>query len=164
LDLEELPTSKLLALFAGVMRELRTRGVVRTKNNPVADIAEWLAAKCLDLTLVGNSAKGHDAEAKDGTRYQVKSRRLTPDNPSTQLGVLRHLDQKHFEYVLAFYFDEDFGITRVLRIGHDCVCRHAVWSKAQSGHILHAKKAVLSDPSCEDLTELFRGVSLPGGN
>ncbi|MBA3421346.1 MAG: hypothetical protein H0U12_05560, partial [Thermoleophilaceae bacterium] len=35
---------ELLALWAGSLRELRDRGVVRTFNNPIGDIAEELVA------------------------------------------------------------------------------------------------------------------------
>ena len=44
LELENLSTRQLLALWAESLRELRDRGVVRTFNNPIGDIAEALVA------------------------------------------------------------------------------------------------------------------------
>ena len=36
---------ELLKCFADVLDELKERGVVRTRNNPVSDYAEWLEAQ-----------------------------------------------------------------------------------------------------------------------
>ena len=154
-------TSDLLLTYSGVMRELRRRGVLRSNNNPVSDIAEWLAAKAFDLTLAVKSEKTFDAVASDGTRYQIKSRRLTPENDSTQLGVVRHLDARGFDYLLALYFDEDFILASAYRIPHEAVCEHSLWSEAQKGHVLHAKDALVRDPRCENVLDRFEGLSLP---
>ena len=43
-DLEVLSVRELLALWASALRELRERGVIRTFNNPIGDIAEELVA------------------------------------------------------------------------------------------------------------------------
>jgi len=43
-DLSKLTVRELLALWAASLRELRDRRVVRTFNNPIADIAEELVA------------------------------------------------------------------------------------------------------------------------
>ena len=66
---------------------VKRRGVVRTKNNPVGDYAEWLVTTTFGLALAGKSSAGFDATDDDGTTYQIKARRVTPDNPSRQLGA-----------------------------------------------------------------------------
>src|SRR5712671_1175595 len=76
-ELGGLSTSNLLQLSAGVIDELRRRGVIRTTNNPVADYAELLAARAFGLVLAGRSEAGYDATDAAGNRYQVKARRLT---------------------------------------------------------------------------------------
>ena len=76
-------------VWARAMRELRNRDLIRSWNNPVADFAERLAAKELGLTLAPPVAQGYDATDTAGVRYQIKSRRLTPENKSRQLGVIR---------------------------------------------------------------------------
>lgn len=45
MDLETRPTRELLRLWAAILRELRRRGIVRTANNPIGDIAEALVAR-----------------------------------------------------------------------------------------------------------------------
>ena len=53
--------AELLAGYAGILAELRRRGVVRTNNAPVGDYAEWLAARALGGEIVANaSEKSYD--------------------------------------------------------------------------------------------------------
>lgn len=77
--------SDLLKYFTDVLDELKQRGVVRTRNTPVADYAEWLVAQSLGLSLERNSRAGYDAMNAKKERFQIKSRRLDPSNKSRQL-------------------------------------------------------------------------------
>ena len=70
--LPDMTETELLQLQASVIDELKARGVVRTKNNPLGDYTEWLVAKALGLELATNSAAGYDATDADGVRYQIK--------------------------------------------------------------------------------------------
>jgi hypothetical protein len=159
----EISTRALLKQYGDVLRELRSRVVVRSYNNPAADIAEWIGAQAFALTLQAASAKGYDATDAAGRRYQIKSRRITSGNPSTQLGVVRDLADNQFEYLLAVYFEEDFQVRAAYLVEHGAVVDHALFSKAQKGHILHAKSALLSDPRCRDVTVECRAISHADG-
>ena len=90
--LAEARPEALLALYATILDELRDRGIVRSTNNPVGDYAEYLVATALGLRLADNATSGFDAIGPDDLLYQVKARRLTPRNPSRQLGFIRGLD------------------------------------------------------------------------
>ncbi|GAI05452.1 unnamed protein product [marine sediment metagenome] len=79
---EMLTVSELLRCFANILDELKERKVVRTRNNPVADYAEWLVTQQLGLSLERSSKRGYDAIDQNGKRYQIKSRRLDPTNES----------------------------------------------------------------------------------
>jgi hypothetical protein len=65
--------SKLLILFGDLLDELKKRGVVKTRNNPVADYAEWVAAKALNLKLQESSNKSFDAIDDRKIKYQIKA-------------------------------------------------------------------------------------------
>lgn len=158
--ISKLTNVELLETYAAVMRELQKRGAIRSTNNPVSDIAESLCARALGLTLSPKSEMGCDATDSDGTRFQIKSRRVTPHNSSTRLGALRDIDAKHFDFLVALYFDESFRLTAAYKMSHATVRRHVLWSKAQNAHILHAKKAVTTDPECEDILSRFDGVQI----
>jgi hypothetical protein len=159
-SLTELTSVDLLAMYADIMRELRQRGIVRSANNPVADLAELLASRAFGLKLQKNSTAGSDGVAPDGTRYQVKGRRRTPENRSTQLSTIRNLGSDAFDYVLAVLFDEHFGVERALRIPREAVQQYARYSSHVNGHILRLVGPVLDDQRTEDVTARIRAVRL----
>ena len=93
--------SELLATYSELMEELRQRKVIRTSNNPVADYAEKVAIESLNLSAVNKEQKGFDAVDSQGRKYQIKGRRLTRHNASRQLGVIRNLNQRLFDYLIV---------------------------------------------------------------
>ena len=94
--MDEIHTTELLRNLGDILAELRRRGICRSENLPTGDLAEYLACKALGLSLAEKSAKGFDATDLDGLRYQVKGRRITQWNPSTQLSAIRELDASPF--------------------------------------------------------------------
>lgn len=155
-DLLKSSTSDLLKAYAAILRELRARGVVRSTNNPVADLAEKLAEHAFGLSLACGSNKGYDGMCAEGKRWQVKGRRLTPENQKTGLSVIRNLSEQRFDYVLAIYFEEDFSVKTAYRIDHAAVVAHASYSKQQGGCVLSLKQALLADSRCVDVTQIVR--------
>ena len=99
-DIARVTAAQLLALHASVAEELRRRGITRSSNNPTGDFAEYLFCKAFPWTQAGNSNAHLDAVGPDGTRYQIKGRRMTRHNKSRQLSAIRNLDGSHFD-VLA---------------------------------------------------------------
>ncbi len=158
LDLTRLTDRGLLAVYSRVMRELRNRGSIQSSNNPVADVAERLAARAFTLRLAPKSEKGFDASDSRGVRYQVKGRRLTPENQSTELSIVRNLDEVRFDYLLAIYFDEFWGIHKSIRLTHAAFSRHASYSSHRNGHRFTMTSAVLLDPECDDVTSIIQAV------
>lgn len=124
-ELDELLTrasdDEVAKAWARIMRELRNRDLVRTANTPVGDYAERICCERLGLQRMGFSEKSVDAIGADGTRYQIKARRLTPENPSRQLGALRDLDKDPFDILLAVYFDENLELQEIWSIPHAVV-------------------------------------------
>jgi hypothetical protein len=154
-DPKAFSTPDLLRHFADIMDELKQRGVVRTRNNPVGDYAEWLVAQRLDLSLERNSKSGYDATNTSGERFQIKSRRLDPSNNSRQLSVIRNLDAGEFDYLIGILFDRDFTVNKAYKVPHGIIAKYARFSKHQNGHILHLRGDILRDPCVEDITHVF---------
>lgn len=155
LGLPNLSQSELLMAFAAVVSELGERGISRTKNNPVADYAEWLVASRMELDLSANSRLGFDAIGNDGAKYQIKSRRLTEDNRSTQLGVIRNLDSRPFDFLIAVIFEADFSVLHAARIPVEVVREISRYSEHQNGHILHVRPAIFKDTRVVDVARLL---------
>lgn len=155
-SLNNLSIKQLLHQFADILDELKIRRVVRTRNNPVADYAEWLAARALELTLERNSKLGYDAQNKKGERFQIKGRRLDAINKSHLLSVIRNLAAQEFDYLIGILFDRDFVVMEAYRIPHQLLGKYARYSEHQNGHILHLKGPILQNPMVEDLTRIFK--------
>jgi hypothetical protein len=152
-NLKKLEDDDLLKLYDNLMEELRQRNIIRSSNNPVSDYAEKLVCEKLNLTIQEKSSKGCDAiDGKNGTRYQIKARRVTKHNKSRQLGVIRNIDQKLFEYLIAVIFDESFKPIEIWRIPRETIPKYARYSKHQHGHILILSGKVLKDKTA---TRLF---------
>jgi hypothetical protein len=143
--LSELSEIDLLKLHASIIKELKYRKVVRTQNNPVGDYTEWLISNTLNLKLTKNSKAGYDGIDKKGTKYQIKGRRITPDNLSRQLSAIRNLDQNKFDFLIGVIFDENYGVINAIQIPYAVVVEYATYRKHVNGHILHVRGKVLND-------------------
>jgi hypothetical protein len=77
IDLSEMPTRQVLALWAQTLRELRDREVVRTFNNPIGDIAEALVALHYGGGRASFSQPSWDVWTASGELLQVKALRRT---------------------------------------------------------------------------------------
>ena len=72
-DWSRLSVRDLLRLEAGVVTELRRRGLVRTNNKALGDIGEQVVLNARGGVLEPNSTKSHDITTADGRRIQVKA-------------------------------------------------------------------------------------------
>ena len=73
IDVRSLTARQLLHLSAQVITELKSRGLVRSRNAPAGDLAEYLVAKAFHGELAAPSVKSWDVSAGD-RKLQVKSR------------------------------------------------------------------------------------------
>ncbi len=151
--LASLSNLELLSLHSKILTVLRSREVIRTKNNPVGDYAEWLVSKALGMTLLSNSSAGADAIDADGMKVQIKARRVTPDNPSRQLSALRNYEAADFDYLIAVIFDENYNILDSYKIPHEVIRDYARHSNHVNAHIINLKGAILTDPRVMSIKE-----------
>jgi hypothetical protein len=138
-------------MFHLILEEPRRRELVRSSNNPMADLSELIAAKALGIQLVGKSSAGHDAMNPAGLRYQVKGRRLTVHNPSRQLSF--GLEAKLFDFVMGVLFSSDFRVARACVIPFEVVRRWAALVAKLVGHRFLLRDEVSSEPIVRDITK-----------
>lgn len=112
-DLEHLPVRELLRLWAGALRELRRRGVVRTYNSPIGDIAEELVAVHYGGERGGFSQKTWDVRVGEEL-LQVKAIRQTTPTLSGSLSPIRSEDG--YDAVVVVVFTDDLRVDRAVRI------------------------------------------------
>jgi hypothetical protein len=152
-DLESLADIDLLVLQAKILKVLKERGTTRSTNNPVADYAEGLVAKALGLELVSQSNRGYDAtDRRTGERYEIKSRRITSHNKSTQLGALRNLDKEPFDFLVALIFHEDFSVAYAAKIPRLVVIERSKYIAHTNSHKCMLPRSIFKDARVEDIT------------
>lgn len=160
-DLRPLTPDQLFGLYAELLEELARRGIVRSANNPVADYGEYLVARALALRLTDKSTTGHDAVAPDGTRYEVKSRRVTAANGSRQLGIIRNLEHRHFDFLAGVLFAADFSVLRACLIPIATLSAGGVATRDghQNGWTVHLRDGVWARHEVRDITAALRAAA-----
>ncbi len=118
LDLSTMSVRELLGLWAGSLRELHTRGIVRTFNSPIGDIAEELVALHYGGTRGGFSQKTWDVQVGDEF-LPVKALRRTNGRAGGNLSPIR--SDGGYTAVVAVIFTEDLRVDSALRIPREVV-------------------------------------------
>jgi hypothetical protein len=142
---------ELLALWASVMAELNERGVIRSDNNPIGDYCEFLVAAHYEVEPEAGSTKGFDVRTPDGTRLQVKGRRLRPDGKMPPIySAIRNLDpdgEAPFDFVIALHLNRNFTVHEAWQISLDAVRRHASYRQHTNSWALKTvRSTMLDDP------------------
>jgi len=83
-DPRTMTVRELLAAYVSIIDELLSRGLVRTRNPPLGDIAEHIVWKAYGGQLAANSAKSYDIIDAAGRRVQVKARAIGLGDSRTQ--------------------------------------------------------------------------------
>ena len=84
---------QLFELHSKIEVELHRQEITRTANNPTGDLAEYLFRTAYKWEPANNSQTGYDAVGRDGSRYQIKGRRIT-QNKSRQMSAIRGLKEE----------------------------------------------------------------------
>jgi hypothetical protein len=129
------------------MRELAARDVIRTNNNPLGDIAELVVASYFGGERGSFSQAGWDVITPAGEKVQVKSLREVPGKKRTNFSPISDPD---YDFVVLVIFDEDFRVTRALRLDRDLVEQmFATNSKGQ--RIIRWSKRLVGNPEVRPL-------------
>jgi hypothetical protein len=154
MDLETLSGIELLQLYARTLDTLKRKGITRSTNNPVADYAEAIVAKGLGPDLTAKSNAGYDAiHPETGMKYEIKARRPTKTNKSTQMSAIRNLDKAHFDYLVAVIFAEDFSVDYAALIPIESVRRLASYVAHTNSHKLMVPRSIFTNPGVENVTK-----------
>ncbi len=155
MNIPRLSNDELLQTFAAIIEELRSRGISRSNNNPAADYTEWLVCARLNLERQANSNAGYDAIAEDGTRFEIKARRITPHNPSLQLSAIRELKAKRFDYLIGVIYEIDFSIRYAAKIPHEVIASNSRHTDYTNSSIFILSPNILELPEVNDITSVL---------
>lgn len=157
-DLSTLSELGLFSLYRAILRELKSRNVIRTENAPVGDYAEYLVAAALGGRLARNSEKSWDVLCGKGERVQVKARVVTvPATPGQlQLSPFRSFD---FDAaVIVLLSDTDYAVSRASKVPRHVVESFATYREHVNGKVLFAREDVMGHPDATDLTAALRAA------
>ena len=149
---------EILSLFAELIEELGRRGLTRSKNNPVADYAEHLVCKAFSLTSAEKSTKGYDATDGTGKKYEIKARRKSARSNPTRFSAIRDIQHRHFDFLVAILFSQDFTVMRAALIPYDCVIGLTFRQEHVNGWILPIRDNVWSADGVVDVTARLRRI------
>lgn len=141
MDYSEFSAQALMQNHASILLELKQRGIIRTANNPVGDLAEYLFCKAFDWQQEGNSKSGYDALDAEKCRYQIKSRRIHQANKSSQLSAMRNLDQQPFDMLAVIIFEENYMIRQAAIAPYRLVFDASSYRSHVNGWLFHARDA-----------------------
>ena len=156
IELKDMTEKELMLYNYKIINELKSRKIIRTKNNPIADYCEWLVSEKFGWKLEKSSNAGFDAYDSNGFRVQIKCRTLEKGKGTRQLGIIRNLDSDTFDYLIALLFDEDIEVVNGYKISKDLIKQYSKLSKHQNGLILYLKGGLLLDERIENITQRFK--------
>ena len=157
----------MFELHAKIEDELLEREIIRTRNNPTGDLAEYLFRKAFPKWKPAeNSQKGFDAigPAPDKLRYQIKGRRIAERNGSRQLSAIRNLEERHFDFLAGLLFNKDYSVYKAALIPHSVLLglkrerKHISFQEHTNGHVFLLVEDIWEDPRVKDVTEKLRAV------
>lgn len=120
-ELSSLTDKELIDLYPSILKELKSRGIIRT-NNLIGELGEYLAAnayqknpKLPNLQLNLKSTKNIDATSQKGERYAIKA---TSGNGT---GVFASLPTEedgkvYFEYLVLVCFKKDYTLESIYEL------------------------------------------------
>ena len=157
-ELRMMSSVELLRTKGGVIAELRRRGVVTTKNDPVGGYAEWLVCNRLGLERQSNSKPGYDAIDGQGVQYEIKG--SASQRNSIQFTAIRNYAQRKFDFLIAVVFHADYSVRFAVKIPYELVCKFARYRQHTNSHVLVLTQQVVDAAGVEDISDLIQGESV----
>ncbi len=154
IDVTALSARGLLQLSAEVVTELKSRGVVRSRNAPAGDLAEYLVARAFDGELAAASVKSWDVQAGD-RKLQVKCRLVDPG--SQHYESFSPFRSWAFDACVFIVLDcHTYNVVRAVEIPMPAVktiAREAHWV---NGHRVSVRQIAGPIAGAQDVTDMIR--------
>ena len=153
MDLSAYSIAELVGLYSDTIKELKARGVLRTKN-VIGELGEYLVVDYYynnpnlpNLSIVPVGTKNINALSQEGERYSIKS---TTGNVT---GVFYGLeppesdseDKPSFEYVVICKLDDDCALEGIYQLDWKAFTKHKRWHSRMKAWNLTITKALKED-------------------
>jgi hypothetical protein len=153
MDISNLKNEELIDTYSGVIKELKKRKIIRTKN-VVGELGEFLSVEYYNKTpglpklqTAPVGTQNIDAISRTGERYSIKS---TSGNVT---GVFYGLepkgssvpDKQKFEYVIICQFDDDCQLKAIYQLDWINFLKHKKWHSRMNAWNITITKEVIND-------------------
>lgn len=153
MDLLNYSISELVSLYSQTIKELKKRGVLRTKN-VVGELGEYLVLEQYDrnpelpnLSVVPVGTKNINAVSQEGERYSIKATTgnvtgviygLEPPNSTV-------IDKPLFEYMVICKLDSDCSLEGIYQLSWEGFLKHKKWHSRMNAWNVAVTNAMKND-------------------
>lgn len=163
MKIDNLKILELLKLHSEITDKLENSKIIRSANNPVADYAEYIVSKGLNLKLENLSQAGYDAKDKNnGKKYEIKGRKRTNKNLG-QFSVFRGLNEKKFDYFVGVLFKKNYEVEKVWKVSYEIVMQISNYNEHVNGWRITVKQLIKGVSGVEDITDLMVRTQINSG-
>lgn len=133
--LKDLSNEDLIKAYGGVIKELKSRNIIRTKN-VVGDLGEFLAIEYYcktkglpKLQPAPPGTKNIDAISINGDRYSIKSTTGTTTSVFYGLNAPDSTEPEvqKFEFVIVVLFDENYVLKQINEVTWEQFLQYKKW-------------------------------------
>jgi hypothetical protein len=110
--------------------------------------------------LNANSSEDADALGADGTRYQIKCRRLASPKGPRQRGFIRRLPERPFDKLAAVLLDARFRVIRAAIVPSEVVEPRAAYVDSVKAWRFILRDSVRGLPGVLDVTSELRAAKI----
>lgn len=140
-----------------MIEELIRRRVLRSRNSPSGDYAEYLIARYFKVVLPPPGRKTWDLVDSEERRIQVKARVQRTLTPSErELGIFRSWD---FDVLAVVLFNSNLEVSKATLLPKDVIFEGRVATAWARGDKIFATDELLSLPDATDITARLQELS-----
>ena len=152
-NLENLNDIELIKLYSNVIKELKKREIITTKN-VTGEIGEHLVIDYYNnhvglpkLIKAITSTANIDAIGNNGERYSIKS--ISTNTTGSFFGLeplgSNKIDEKVFEHIIICKFDDNFELKGIYEIDWNVFLKHKKWQSRMKSWYLTLTKALIAE-------------------
>jgi len=152
-NLKDIKDSELISLYGKIVKELRFRAIIRTKN-VVGELGERFAISHYtqsphleNLTAAPPSTKSIDAIGEDGNRYTIKSitGRLTGIFYGLPPKGSNNEPKQLFDYLLIVILSDSCEVKAIYELTWEQFLKHKTWHSTMKGWHVSVNKKVKTE-------------------
>ena len=153
MNFTKLNTTELIQAYSEIIKQLKKRGVIRTKNL-LGDLGEYLAIEHFNKTsgmsnLLAAPAgtQNIDAISRNGDRYSIKSStgNLTGVFYGLEPPESDNLNKQKFEFVLIVKFNTDYQLEKIIQLDWELFIKYKRWHKTMAAWNISITRALLGE-------------------